>query len=61
MKRTKKLLSLFGLILVTASLTGCWESHEVTFHQPGVYYGPPDTLSSDSVALETRFQRQMDR
>ncbi|MGB5706839.1 MAG: hypothetical protein WBM41_08400 [Arenicellales bacterium] len=42
-------------------LTGCWESDEVTFHEPGKYFGAPDNLKTDSAALQERFSHQQDR
>lgn len=46
----------FGLML-----SGCWESANVTFHQPGEYMGANDSLKTDSSALQERFSGQQDR
>ena len=48
-------------------LAGCWDSTEVTVHNPGEYKGPPDPLLAQSASaragtLNERFQRgQVDR
>ncbi len=42
-------------------LTGCWESDEVVFHEPGKYLGPADDLKTDASALQERFSNQRDR
>ncbi|MGI9319135.1 MAG: hypothetical protein ACR2QW_17550 [bacterium] len=43
------------------ALSGCWESDEVTFHEPGKYLGAADNLETDSAVLQERFSSQRDR
>ena len=53
--------------VLAAGLAGCWDSTEVTVHNPGEYKGPPDPLLAQSASaragtLNERFQRgQVDR
>ena len=53
--------------VLAAGLAGCWDSTEVTVHNPGEYKGPPDPLLAQSASaragtLNERFQRgQADR
>ena len=63
MKNLKALLSLTAILVFTGSLSGCLESSEITIFEPGVYKGADDPLigSSDSAALEARFNSQRDR
>jgi hypothetical protein len=49
------------LLCACLLLTGCWESTSVTFHQPGMYLGAADTLTTDTAELEKRFAGQQDR
>ena len=51
---------MFPLLAVFA-LTGCWESADVVFHEPGEYLGPVDDLTTNPEALQERFTNQMDR
>ena len=54
-------------VVLAAGLAGCWDSTEVTVHNPGEYKGPPDPLLAQSASaragtLNERFQRgQVDR
>ena len=54
-------------IVLAAGLAGCWDSTEVTVHNPGEYKGEEDPLlaqsaSARSDALMKRFQTvQVDR
>ncbi len=57
----RKTLHTLILLLGCLALAGCWESTDVTFHQPGEYYGPSDDLSADSAALQERLDGQRDR
>ncbi len=50
------LITAFGLVL-----SGCWESTNVTFHQPGEYMGASDSLKTDAAALQERLSGQQDR
>ena len=52
--------ALIALLLVLG-LSGCWESADVTFYEPGVYQGAADNHESNAAALEERFQRTADR
>ena len=53
--------------VLAAGLAGCWDSTDVTVHNPGEYKGPPDPLLAQSASarestLNERFQRgQVDR
>ena len=53
--------------VLAAGLAGCWDSTEVTVHNPGEYKGEPDPLLAQSAStragtLTERFQRvQSDR
>ena len=53
--------------VLAAGLAGCWDSTEVTVHNPGEYKGPPDPLLAQSASaragtLTERFQLgQVDR
>ncbi len=59
----RKLLVWTGAILLTATLTGCYESPTVTLFEPGVYKGADDPLlaNTDNGSLNERFAGQMDR
>ena len=59
--RKLSLIQCFFLLLACVALSGCWESTDVTFHQPGNYYGAPDGGSTDTAALNDRFANQLDR
>ena len=54
-------------VVLAAGLAGCWDSTEVTVHNPGQYKGEPDPLlaqsaSSRAETLTKRFQLvQIDR
>ena len=54
-------------VVLAAGLAGCWDSTEVTVHNPGEYKGPPDPLLAQSASaragtLNERFQHgQVDR
>ena len=56
-----------AVVAASLSMTGCWESADVTMHEPGKYKGKSDPLlaqqgASRSEALKKRFQLvQMDR
>ena len=49
------------LLCACLSLAGCWESDDVTFHEPGKYLGASDDLATDAAALQERFSKQKDR
>jgi hypothetical protein len=58
----------WALALVAAlSVTGCGNSEDVTFYEPGVYKGPADPLLEKErtkelqSALDERVQHQSDR
>ena len=59
--RKPTLIQCFFLLLACLALPGCWESTDVTFHQPGNYYGAPDDSNIDADALTDRFANQRDR
>ena len=63
MKHIKNLASLAAILVITSSMSGCLESSDITIFEPGVYQGAKDPLigSSDSAALEARFDKQKDR
>ena len=63
MKISKQHISLIGVFTLVLGLSGCLESTDVTFFQPGVYQGAVDPLigNSDASALQSRFESQMDR
>ena len=63
MKTLKQLFPLIGVFTLVITLSGCLESTDVTFFEPGVYKGSADPLISNSAAaaLQSRFERQMDR
>ena len=56
-----------AVVVLAASLAGCWDSTEVVVHNPGEYKGEPDPLLAQSASaragtLTERFQRvQADR
>ncbi len=58
---------LIATAIAALSLTGCWESSDITLHEAGEYKGVKDPLLSQSTAsrteaLKKRFQLvQMDR
>lgn len=41
---------MIGTVVLT---TGCWESTDVTLHEPGVYMGAADPLLSEDVAARS--------
>ncbi len=57
----RRLIHPWLVLLAGLALSGCWESTDVTFHQPGVYYGPEDDLSTNRTALQERMAGQHDR
>ena len=63
MKILKQLISLVSMGVLAFMLTGCLESPNVTFFEPGVYQGASDPLlgNTDNAALNERFSNQMDR
>jgi len=63
MKTLKQVSSLVGVFIMISALSGCLESTDVTIFEPGVYQGAVDPLigSTDAAALQSRFQKQMDR
>ena len=63
MKHIKTLVSLAAILVIAGSMSGCLESSDITIFEPGVYQGASDPLigSSDSAALEARFNNQRDR
>lgn len=62
-----RLTRALAIAAATLVLSGCWESSDVTVHEPGKYKGRADPLmaqqgASRSDALNKRFQLvQMDR
>lgn len=60
-------ITLAALAAATLALTGCWESSDITVHEPGKYKGATDPLlaqqgASRADALKKRFELvQMDR
>ena len=56
-----------AVVVLAAGLVGCWDSTEVTVHNPGEYKGDPDPLLAQSASarsgtLTKRFQLvQIDR
>ena len=56
-----------AVVVLATGLAGCWDSTEVTVHNPGEYKGQPDPLlaqsaSARSETLMKRFQSvQADR
>ena len=63
MKILKQLICAASLGGFAFMLTGCLESPDVTFFEPGVYQGASDPLvgNTDQAALNDRFSGQMDR
>jgi len=59
--RAVRALAFAGIAVAAAALTGCLESADTVNFQPGVYQGAPDSLISDTAALQARFQGQTDR
>ena len=63
----KNAMSAVAAMVLTAGVAGCWDSTEVTMHNPGEYKGEKDPLlaqsaSSRTDALMKRFQAgQVDR
>ncbi len=57
----KKITRLIVLISFSVVLTGCWESSDVTLHEPGKYFGASDSLETDAEALKKRLEGQRDR
>jgi outer membrane biogenesis lipoprotein LolB len=49
------------LLFASLLLTGCWESSDVKFHEPGKYLGAADSLKTDPAALQKRLENQQDR
>ncbi len=58
---SKRYLRPVWLLLAGFALAGCWESSDVTFHQPGEYHGPLDDLNTDRAVLQERMSIQRDR
>ncbi len=62
-----RILTLSAVALMSLALSGCWESTDITMHEPGEYMGAPDPLmqadvSARSEQLKDRFQLvQVDR
>ena len=42
-------------------ISGCEQAENVTIHEPGVYQGATDSLTTDLAALQERMKKQMDR
>jgi len=42
-------------------ISACEQAEDVTLHEPGVYQGTKDDLSTDVAALQQRMKNQMDR
>ena len=63
----KRLTILIATATSAMLLSGCWESSEVTMHEPGAYMGKADPLLDQDAAarsgkLQERFQMvQIDR
>ncbi len=62
-----RILSVVGATLISVGLSGCWESTDITMHEPGEYKGATDPLlqadaGARSEQLKERFQTvQIDR
>ena len=62
-----RILTFSAVALLSFNLSGCWESTDITVHQPGEYMGAPDQLLQADVGarsdkLKERFQTvQIDR
>ncbi len=63
MKTLKQLILLGGMFALMFTLSGCLETTDVTFFEPGIYKGSVDPLigSSNAATLQARFEGQMDR
>ena len=48
-------------LLAVFMLSGCWESADVIFHEPGEYHGAVDNLTTSPEDLQERFANQRDR
>ena len=48
-------------LLAVFTLSGCWESADVIFHEPGEYHGAADNLTTSQEDLQERFTNQRDR
>jgi len=59
--RIARVAGTVALFVAAAVLAGCLESADTVNFQPGVYQGAPDSLISDTAALQARFQGQTDR
>jgi len=57
----KKIIRVSTLLVFSLLLSGCWESSDVKFHEPGKYFGASDSHKTDTGALQERFAGQMDR
>lgn len=57
-----KQLKLIILVCVSSlMISACEQAEDVTLHEPGVYQGTKDDLSTDVAALQQRMKNQMDR
>lgn len=62
-----RILTAATVAMLAIGLTGCWESTEITIHEPGEYKGAADPLlmadtGARSEQLKERFQTvQVDR
>lgn len=63
MKPRKQFILLASVFTLMVALSGCLETTDVTFFEPGIYKGSTDPLigNSDVAALRSRFEKQMDR
>ena len=61
--KTKSISSFSRVIFITGLifLSGCEQSENVTIHEPGVYQGASDDLTTDQAQLQERLKNQMDR
>ncbi len=59
--KIKNIMGSTVLLCACLLMTGCWESSNVTLHQPGKYLGAADTLKTDAEQLQKRFSNQLDR
>ncbi len=58
MKQLRLILLVFTSVLL---ISACEQAEDVTLHEPGVYQGAKDDLSTDTAALQQRLKNQMDR
>ena len=59
-----RLKHLWPIIVVCVGglmISACEQAENVTLHEPGVYQGTKDDLSTDVAALQQRMKNQMDR